>query len=147
MYRDPGIAPAAHPGRIPEDMIDRVDAILSRVRWRRAEVARFVGAWMSEPKPHVLFAAPPRPLAAAAFARRVARDGLRLAGATILLIRGRYAYANGDEVLLRPDMRALLARLADRRTLPGGTKITESAAALLYSWYRSGYLVPGAMHE
>jgi 50S ribosomal protein L16 3-hydroxylase len=147
MYRDPGIAPAAHPGRIPEDMIDRVDAMLSRVRWRRADVARFVGAWMSEPKPHVLFPAPRRPLEAAGFARRVARDGLRLAGATLLLVRGRYAYANGEELLLRADARPLVARLADRRSLPGGTKVTESAGALLYSWYRSGYLVPGAMHE
>ena len=102
MYRDPGLAPAARPGRIPDDMIDRIGGTLARVRWSRADVARFVGTWLSEPKAHVFFSPPERPLSQAAFVRAVDRHGLRLAGATLMLVRGAFAYVNGEEVLVRP---------------------------------------------
>lgn len=144
-YRDPGIAPTAHPGRIPEDMVDRVASTLGAIRWHRGDVARFLGNWLSEPKAHVLFEPPTRPLARAAFARAAARRGVRLAGATLLLVRGPYAYVNGEELRPPADARRLVARLADRRALPPETDVTPGAEALLYTWYRSGYLLPS--HE
>jgi 50S ribosomal protein L16 3-hydroxylase len=145
MYRDPGIAPARHPGRIPEDMVARIATMLGAIRWRREDVARFVGSWLSEPKAHVLFEPPPRPLSQSAFVRAMARRGARLTGPTLLLVRGPYAYVNGEELRPPADARRLVARLADRRALPPATQVTPDAAALLYTWYRSGYLVPS--HE
>jgi 50S ribosomal protein L16 3-hydroxylase len=145
IYRDPGIAPARQPGRIPDDMIERIATMLDAIRWRREDVARFVGSWLSEPKAHVLFEPPERPLTRAAFARAVARRGARLAGATLMLVRGPYAYVNGEELRPPADARRLVARLADHRALPPATHVTPGAAALLYTWYRSGYLVPS--HE
>jgi 50S ribosomal protein L16 3-hydroxylase len=147
MYRDPGLAPAARPGRIPDDMVDRIAATLARVRWSRADVARFVGAWLSEPKAHVFFDPPERPMSRAAFARTVATEGVRLAGATLLLVRGTFAYVNGEEVLMRPGARAAVARLADARSLPAGTKLGADAASLLHDWYCAGFLASGAQHE
>jgi hypothetical protein len=70
---------------------------------------------------------------------------VRLSGATLLLVRGPYAYVNGEELRPPADARRLMARLADRRALPPETHVTPDAAALLYTWYRSGYLVPS--HE
>jgi 50S ribosomal protein L16 3-hydroxylase len=147
MYRDPGLAPAARPGRIPDDMIDRIAGTLARVRWSRADVARFVGTWLSEPKAHVFFDPPERPLSRAAFVRAAERDGLRLAGAALLLVRGAFAYVNGEETLVRPAARAAVSRLADHRALPPGTALGADAAALLHDWYRSGFLLTGAHHE
>jgi 50S ribosomal protein L16 3-hydroxylase len=141
MYRDPGIAPASHPGRIPEDMVERIATMLGAIRWRREDVARFVGSWLSEPKAHVMFEPPTRPLTRDAFVRALTRRGARLAGATLLLVRGPYAYVNGEELRPPAEARRLVARLADRRALPPETHVTPDAAALLYTWYRSGYLV------
>jgi hypothetical protein len=70
---------------------------------------------------------------------------VRLAGATLLLVRGPYAYVNGEELRPPADARPLVARLADRRALAPETDFTPGAEALLYTWYRSGYLLPS--HE
>jgi 50S ribosomal protein L16 3-hydroxylase len=146
-YRDPGIAPAAHPGRVPADMVDRIAAMLAAIRWTRADVARFAGAALSEPKAHVLFTPPARRLSPAAFARAVSRHGVRLAGGAILLVHGRHAYANGEESPLPAAARAPILRLADRRALAPATEVTAAALALLYSWHRSGYLLTGIHDE
>jgi 50S ribosomal protein L16 3-hydroxylase len=147
LYRDPGIAPATHPGRVPDDMIDRIAAMLSRIRWSRGDVARFVGAYLSEPKAHVLFTAPDPPLTRRKFERAVTREGLHLAGPSLLLVQGTFAYINGEEVMMPREARAAIGRLADRRALASGESITPPAAALLYSWYRTGYLLPGGRDE
>jgi 50S ribosomal protein L16 3-hydroxylase len=121
--------------------------LLAQIRWRRADVARFVGASLSEPKPHVLFAPPRRPLAPAAFAAAARTRGVRLAGTTLLLHRAGDAFINGETVALPAGARRDIGRLADRRLLPGANDVTAQTLALLYTWYRSGYLLVGATHE
>ena len=60
----------------------------------------------------------------------------------MLFRRGQF-YVNGESVAASGRTRALLERLADDRVLPRGTSFTRPATALLYTWYRSGYLEPG----
>jgi 50S ribosomal protein L16 3-hydroxylase len=140
---DARVRPTRRPARIGERFVDHCAAALGGVRWRRGDVAEFLGRYLSEPKPHVRFDRPAPPLAPRAFARAARRAGLRLAGATGMLFRGRRLYINGESLALSGRARALMQRLADRRELAPGTSFTPAAAALLYTWYLAGYLVPG----
>ena len=54
-YRDPGLRPAANAGRIPPGMVQFAKRFLSRIRWGREDVARFLGEYLTQPKPHVVF--------------------------------------------------------------------------------------------
>ncbi|MCL4799730.1 MAG: cupin domain-containing protein [Burkholderiales bacterium] len=142
-YRDPGIRPTRHPARIGDDVMDRCLRLLRGLPGPRAEQARFVGRYLSEPKPQVAFRRPTRPLAAAAFGRAIARRGVRLAPATIMLYRGGTLYVNGEESTAGAGA-GLLRRLADRRALAPASRVHREAAALLHAWYLSGYVLPGA---
>lgn len=141
-YRDPGIRPTRHPARLGDDIMDRCLRLLRGMPGARAERARFVARYLSEPKSHVTFARPARPIAVGAFARSIARRGVRLAPATIMLYRGRTLYVNG-EAFTADAAAGVLRRLADRRSLAPAPRIPRAAAALLHAWYLSGYVLPG----
>jgi 50S ribosomal protein L16 3-hydroxylase len=139
-YGDAGARPSRRPARIAEPLVDHCVAVLSRVDWRRRDVAEFLGRYLSEPKPHVLFSRPPSPLARRAFERAARRTGVHLAAATGMLFRGGQVYINGESVAVSGRTRACLCELADARELPPRKSFTRAAAALLYTWYRAGYL-------
>jgi 50S ribosomal protein L16 3-hydroxylase len=142
LYADPDLAPTRAPARLDDALVARCVQMLERVRWSRDHVLEFLGRHFSEPKPHVRFTPPQRPLAAAAFARTCAQRGVALAPATGMLYRANRVFINGESVDTPPGSRADLARLADRRVLPAGNSFTPPGAALLYTWYRAGYLAP-----
>jgi 50S ribosomal protein L16 3-hydroxylase len=139
-YSDRGARPSRRPARIGEQLVDHCAAALGGVRWSRGDVAEFLGRYLSEPKPHVRFFRPDPPLSPRAFERAARRAGLRLAPATGMLFHGGRVYINGECVAASGRTRALLTRLADQRRLPARTSFTRGAAALLYTWYRAGYL-------
>lgn len=145
-YADPGLKPQRHPARLSDALLDGYARMLRGLPGSRSDVREFLGCHLSEPKPHVHFDRPARPSGVRAFARAISRRGAHLAAATIMLYRGSRFYVNGESVTVRGD-RTLLARLADRRALEPGILPAEAAAALLYTWYQSGFLVPGAPDE
>lgn len=142
-HADPGLRPSRRPGLIGSRLVERCDAVLGRIRWRRSDVEDFLGRYLSEPKPHVRFAPPAPPLGPKAFRRAAGHSGVRLAAATGMLYRRGRFYVNGESIVASGRSREALERLADDRQLPGGTSFTHEAAALLYTWYRAGYLEPG----
>ncbi|MGH8705825.1 MAG: cupin domain-containing protein, partial [Burkholderiales bacterium] len=76
-YRDRGLRPAPRPARMGAAMIAFAEAQLARIRWSRADVATFMGRFLSMPSPHAVFARRRRTPARAAFARRLARSEAR----------------------------------------------------------------------
>lgn len=145
-YADPGLKPQHRPARLGDELLDRYARMLRRLPGSRSDVREFLGRYLSEPKPHVRFAPPARLPGMHRFALSIAKRGLRLAAATIMLYRGNRFFVNGESVTIR-ESRALLARLADRRALEPGILPAEDAARLLYTWYRYGYLDLGAADE
>ena len=139
-YRDPGLAPAARPAQIGRELLSFAQAQLGRIRWRRGEVERFFGQYLSTPKPHVVFRAPRRPLARRAFERRLARSGVLLDARTQLLYRGPRFYLNGETLLPRPGARRALRALGDRRQALGRALARSALGDLIFEWYRRGYL-------
>jgi 50S ribosomal protein L16 3-hydroxylase len=143
IYEDPDLEPQSRPARLGERMVRKVAKTLGRIRWRDADVARFLGCHLTEPKAHVFFTRPPRPLPARAFAAQAARHGVRLALATRMLFHGKTIFINGEDCLVGASAARLLTRLADRRLLPPLVRPNRDSAHRLYQWYRAGYIYLG----
>lgn len=129
-YRDPGLAPARQPGRVPAQMISFAEKLLGKIRWSRRDVERFLGEYLSEPKPHVVFRA--------GRTRRVlARSTVRLDPKTRLLYSGSRFFMNGESIgVFGQELRVL----ADRRVAPGGRLARAPLAGLISRWRQLGYL-------
>lgn len=145
IYEDRGLRPARRPAWLADDMVRKMRGMLRRIRWSDADAVRFFGCYLTEPKSHVLFTRPPRPLTEGAFSARATRSGVRLAAPTRMLFRGRTLYINGEAHALAAPAARLLSRLADRRALPPRVRPDRETVHSLYQWYRAGYihLIPG----
>src|SRR5438093_5668364 len=105
-YRDPGLRPAPHNASIPPEMVAFAARVLRRIRWTRADVAAFLGEYLSMPKPHVVFE-PAR-------SRRGAI--VRLDPKSQLLYRGARFFINGDALSVPPRAAPALRAFADERS-------------------------------
>jgi 50S ribosomal protein L16 3-hydroxylase len=148
LYADPDLRPSAAPAAISTALMERCARMIDRARrWRRADVAAFIGTYLSEPKRHITFVRPSRPLSARAFAQQCMRVGVRLVPATGMLYRGGNFYVNGEAIVAAGGTHEILRTLANARTLAPRTRLTRDAAALLYAWYQAGFLEPGDAYE
>jgi 50S ribosomal protein L16 3-hydroxylase len=128
-YRDPGLRPARRPGAIPGEMITFTRALLKRIRWSQRDVERFLGEYLSEPKPHVVF----EPGAGSG-------DVVKLHPKTRLLYRGSRFFINGESLSRRGAAAAALRELADRRTAHGARLARARIGGLISAWQRLGYV-------
>jgi 50S ribosomal protein L16 3-hydroxylase len=140
-FGDPDLRPQKHPGEIPLAMRRDLMRTLKGVRWDDLLVERFIGCYLSEPKPSVFFAAPADPLARREFQGRCRARGVSLDARTRLLFSGRRFFINGAAAAVPEAALTLFTELADRQRL-NGFATTARAFALLYDWYLHGYLHP-----
>lgn len=145
-YTDPDLAPTSEPARVDSTMLRKARQMLRAVRWNEKTIARFMGTWLSEPKPTVIFNAPDAPFGAAAFRRAGERDGVDLDACSQLLYDDTMVFINGREFEWPLGSRKAIARLGNERRLAHDVmaKINAVTAALLHDWYRDGYLHLGA---
>ena len=127
VYRDAGLAPVAHPARLPPAMLRFASDILGRIRWSERDVEDFLGRYLSAPKPHVVFSK---------------HDGrgrvLRLDRKTQLLYSGTRFFMNGESFKLPKRDQAAMRELADRREIDAAQLAGQ--AKLIAEWRRAGYL-------
>jgi len=143
LYSDRGARPALHAGEIPPRMVRHAVEATERIRWRTLDVARFLGEYLSAPKPQVVFARPRAPLAPARFTSRARARGVRLDPRARMLFHGSDHFVNGERVEAARRDRRLLSRLANERSLPPAQRLNGSLARLLHSWYLAGWLRVG----
>jgi 50S ribosomal protein L16 3-hydroxylase len=141
-YADPDARPSRTPARIDPSMLQRVAAALTQIRWNARDVGRFLGCFLSEPKPIVRFSPPGAAMGKSTFAAKSASRGLALDRATQLLYDGVSFYINGEAVTFRGAGTAMLRQLANRRALSAREchSLGAPLAALLYQWYRYGFV-------
>jgi len=137
-YQDPELRPPRDPLELGDAMVAKVAAAIGRVRWDQADVADFLGRYLTRPKPRMLFRRPARPAGLEAFARRAAGARVSLALPTRGLLRGGRVYVNGDAWQpargARPFFRELLGQRAAAAPRDQGT------LAVLHAWYAAGWL-------
>lgn len=143
MYADPGLRPARSPGRVPDELVERTHATLARIAWDRPTVARFLGCYLTEPKPHVYFAPPQRPLSRERFAQRVRAKGVSLCARTRMLHLDGEFYLNGERERMSPAVAGRLRALADQTWLAAADDYPGTLIDRLYEWYRAGFLEIG----
>jgi 50S ribosomal protein L16 3-hydroxylase len=116
--------------------------MLASIRWSRDTLDRFLGAFLSEPKPTVFFSPPAPPLSAASFCAAARRRGVRLDRRTQLLYDDRHVFVNGSACRWPATGAPMLRRLANERALPRDAvaRATPAVLRLLYDWYCDGYL-------
>ena len=126
-YRDPGLAPPRRLASIPREMLLFTQKALRRIRWSRADVARFLGEYLTQPKPHVVF----QPT-------RAKGKWIRLDPKTQLLYCDARFFINGDAFSLPTRDRRAMRELADRREVSAIRLAWQ--AKLIGEWRRAGYL-------
>jgi 50S ribosomal protein L16 3-hydroxylase len=143
-YADPDLKAQKHPAEIGPDMLQQVGRAIRKVRWDDEDIANFFGSYMSEPKPHIFFGAPAKPLTEVRFGQAIQKSGLKLDLKTLMLCHGSTLFINGDSYPVGQGCYRILRDLADARSLPPSSKLTREAADLLYQWYLDGYVTVGA---
>lgn len=144
-YADPDLKPPKHRAELGTDMLERVSAELNKVSFTPEDITIFLGQYLTEPKPQVIFDRPKRALTPARFQQTAARRGVRLSRKSIMLHRGSDLFINGASFNLRPADRKTLKLLADERRLDGAEVAAASADVLeaLHMWHEDGWLELG----
>ena len=140
LYADPDLQLQANSAEIAPQMVDQIERMLNGIRWSRADVAAFVGSYLTEPKSHLFFDPPEMPLKRKAFERALARHGCALDPRTLLLFSEAGFFLNGEALAVAADLQPALAGFAHQRRLAAGTTPAPALADLLYDWYCDGYL-------
>jgi len=142
MYADPDLKSTCHPAKISKAMVSQVSKMLSRIKWWREDVARFLGSYLSEPKLHIIFEKP-NAIGLKAFRARLAKRGILLSLKSLMLFHGDQIFMNGeclDVSDIKPAERHLLMQLADQRCLPAASFKHERPVEQLHQWYLAGYI-------
>lgn len=145
-FGDRGRAPAASPGRLPDDLAATLSGWAREWRPDPARVDEFVGRYLTEPKPSVWFDSP-APMTLERFARSARRQGLRLDRRSRMAWRGARLYLNGEAFAASAADRTLLRRFADRQALDAADLQALDPSApvfgLLHQWRNSGWICLG----
>jgi 50S ribosomal protein L16 3-hydroxylase len=145
-FRDPKREPTEHPAQVPNDLRETihqwVEAWRADERTRLATLDTFIGRHLTEPKPHVFFDPPGRPLAEKRFIQFASRHGVALDRRTRMLYDQHHLFVNGEVDSVKPSRPIRL--LADQRawTASQATKIlvNELIIERVYSWYLAGWI-------
>lgn len=140
MYADPDLVLQKHPAQISGLMLGKVVDMLEQIRWNRDDVARFLGRYLTEPKPHVFFDTPEASLSSRRFRALVQKRGVRLSLKSQMLFHGGFVFINGEEIMAGGKDRDALVELADRRRLALDEDSSEELVDLLFDWHGAGFV-------
>jgi 50S ribosomal protein L16 3-hydroxylase len=139
IYQDSDLSLSNHPAEIGKDMVHKVGEILNKIQWSEHDVAQFLGQYLSEPKPDVVFEANKK-ISLKAFGEKLAKTGISLDLKSQMLFAGDTFYLNGETVLSDVKSVEVLRSLADKRTISSYQTPDATLLQQLYDWYITGYL-------
>jgi len=148
LYRDPQQPAVERPAELPAALVERVGAVLAQIAWNEQDIASFLGTYLSEPKPSVVFDPPQRPLNEARFISQASKSGVRLDRKTNLLYNRRFFFVNGEKTTF-DGAKKWLFDLADNRSMSAKRFVTlshdSSVTARLHEWYCAGWIQIGEL--
>ncbi|HEX4764278.1 MAG TPA: cupin domain-containing protein [Usitatibacter sp.] len=139
-YGDPGAHATRHPGEIPRRILEHAAEVASRIRWTPARVREHTGRFLTEPKAHVFFEPPARPLGREAFACRAAQAGISLDPRSRLAFSGTIFFMNGETAAVPAAARPAARALADGRRLAPPVKAPAAFWQAAHAWYLQGFV-------
>jgi len=141
MYADPKLKAPRHPSEIGPDMLQQAGAAINRLQWNERDIAGFLGSYLSEPKPHIFFEPPRKPLSRERFEHALRIRGAELDLKTQMLCCDNTVFINGAAHPVRPRAYRELRQLADNRCLPPAAAASPETIELLYQFYLDGYII------
>lgn len=144
MYADPGLQQQVHPAEIGKEMLEQVAGMLNRIRWQSEDVTAFLGHYLSEPKPHIVFDAADD-LDETEFQELLTEQGLALDAKTQMLFHGHTFFINGEQFDVPAAQLAFWTQLANQRQVgpewfDDGQLQDEALLQRLHDWYQAGYV-------
>ena len=140
MYADPDLKTQRHPSEISAAMINKAEKAINKVRWKKEDIANFLGCYLSEPKPHIFFEAPKRPLSRTKFRQAIQKQGAKLDLKSQMLCHAGRIFLNGEQYQVNARDYPWLRGLADMRESSALKDCTDESLELLYQWYLDGYI-------
>ena len=142
LYRDPDLSLQNHPAEISEDMIKQVSEMLTKITWNKQHVADFLGQYLTEPKPDVVFE-PSRKFSKNEFIKQLAIKNVALNLKSQLLFASEQFYLNGEKLAVPTQLIACMRDLADKRyliTTGQQANINADVAEMLHEHYLAGFI-------
>lgn len=145
IYADADLTVQSHPAEISRSMVDKVYQSLQAITWQPQQVGDFLGRYLTEPKPHIVFE-PPKKMSLKLFSQRLQQQILYLSLPSQMLFWQDKFYLNGELLAVSAQLLPALKTLADERCLDCTTldaaKIDE-LVALMHPHYLAGYVTFG----
>ncbi|HUL67776.1 MAG TPA: cupin domain-containing protein [Burkholderiaceae bacterium] len=141
-YADPGAPPTRRPAHLPAAFIDAAFAALARSAPTRADARDLLLAFLTEPKPNIVFTRAHRRLSQHDLRTQARRRGLQLDRRTRMLYSGRSIAINGELLDDARTDRTLMQALADQRSLAPAqlTGVAASSWHEFADWHHAGWL-------
>ncbi len=137
MYADADLRLQENPAEIQTEMIEKVGRILQKISWDAHTITQFIGSYLTEPKPHVVFT-PNKKTSLEKFTTQLQDSGITLDLKTQMLFKGHDFFINGEQIFIENGDAELLKKLAQHRVLLE-KNISSSLLQHLYTWYQAGY--------
>jgi 50S ribosomal protein L16 3-hydroxylase len=147
-FGDPGRSPArGHPAQIPTDLHRSLSDWARDWRPEPEQIERFIGRFLTEPKPSVWFESRPMP-ATTTLSNRARRTGLRLDRRSRMMYRGKTLFVNGEDFRFEPAAFEWFCTLADQRGLSASQCVsaleTPGFVETVRAWIAHGWIGLGA---
>lgn len=140
-YRDPDLQLPVNPAVISSAMFRQTKRIINNIKWRDVDIEKFLGIYLTEPKPNVFFNPPSNPLSRKNFIQRAKRYGVELDLKSRMLIRKKSLFINGELYVMREaNARAALKRFASEQRIMPCSELDNETSEFLYQWYLYGYV-------
>ncbi len=140
-YADPDLHLQSQPALISSAMLRQARTILKKVKWDCADIEKFLGVYLTEPKTHVFFNPPEHPFTQQQFEQKIKENGLQLS------LKSRMLYGNNSLFFLNGDVYEVdngvhqhLIKLANEQKICAGETFGDETKKILYQWYLSGYV-------
>ncbi len=129
LYADPDLNLQEHPAEISDGMIDKVSEMLQKITWDKNNVADFLGKYLTEPKPDVVFESA-RKISQTEFIKQLSKKPLLLNLKSQLLFTQNNFYLNGEKLTMAAELIGCMQDLADNRICETSALETNIHAAL-----------------
>lgn len=142
LYTDPDLQVQNHPAEISQNMIVNVKKMLKKIQWDEHTVADFLGQYLTEPKPDVVFEAAKK-ISPDTFTGQLGKKTLRLSLKSQLLFTHAHFYLNGEKLHVPAQLTACMQDFADQRTLTTQAlpaDIVELLGSTLYESFLAGFV-------
>lgn len=138
IYQDPDLIVTKNPAQISNQMIKRVNQIIKTIRFDNADISQFLGMYLTEPKPTVIFNAPKTVMKIGHFLKYIKTNGFVLDPKSQMLYIKNTIFINGERYTSN---NKLLHQLANDKHIQSIDSISQELVELFYQWYLDGYIL------